>query len=123
MNAALVDRDPSWASYLEPALACTGHGLVTLTSGLDLLLQIRRLRPRVVIVDTSIDDYPPAILLPALRDLHPEVNVIVTSAYMTDDLHAILKDARPYFVMLKPVHRVTFLSIVADALGLPALVG
>jgi DNA-binding NtrC family response regulator len=123
VSLAIVDRRPSWATFLEPGLRQAGCGLVVLTSGADLLRLLRRRTFRVAVVDTSIDDYPPSILLPALRDLYPRLRVIVTTAYMTDGLREILEDAPPFHTALKPIDAATLRSVIADALELPALVG
>ena len=122
MSVAVVDRDPAWAKFLVPALACTGFTVQTLKCGADLLGRLHKTRLRLVVLDTSIDDYPPAVMLPALRDLHPNLRLILTSPYMTDSLREIIREAPPFCVVLKPVSRVSFLATVADALGLPALV-
>lgn len=122
MTVAVVDRDPSWANLLAPALQRAELPVIALTSGAAFLRTVRRTRLRAAILDTSIDDYPPAILLPALRDLHPDVRVILTSAYMTRSLAEVLQETPPFHVILKPVHLPSLLSILTDAVGLPLTV-
>ena len=122
MSVAVVDRNPIWARFLEPSLRRAGLRLETLDSGAALFRKLQRAPLRTVVIDTTIDDYPPAVMLPMLRELHPETRVILTSTYMTHSLVEVLRQTPPFHVMVKPVNPETMRSVMAESLGLPILV-
>lgn len=122
MSVLVVDRRPAWTPLLEPALARAGYALAVVDSGAAMFRRLRRVPARVIVFDTSVDDYPPAVSLPMLRALHPQSAVIVTSDYMTPSLAEVLKETPPFHVAIKPLHPERLRAVVADALNLPALV-
>ena len=122
MSVLVADRRPSWTALLEPALLRAGHSMAVVDSGAALFRRLRRAPTRVLIFDTSIDDYPLAVTLPMLRELHPALAVIVTSDYMTPSLAEVLKETPPFHTAVKPLRAETIRAVVADALNLPALV-
>lgn len=122
MSVLVVDRRPAWTALLEPALRRAGVAMAVVDSGAAMFRRLRRAPARVVVFDTSVDDYPPAVTLPMLRELHPSTAVIVTSDYMTPSLAEVLKETPPFHTAVKPMRAETIRAVVADALNLPALV-
>jgi DNA-binding response OmpR family regulator len=119
MSLAVVDRDPAWAAFLDEPLRRAGVPCMRLTTGAALFRKIRRADLGALILDTSIDDYPPAVALPMLRELFPALRIILTAGTMTHSLVEVLRQSPPFHVAVKPVHPAAFLSIVSNALGRP----
>ena len=88
----------------------------TVESGLAL---IRRLRPKLVLLDVNLPDGTGVEICAAIR-MNPELNgafILFISTHDADDLIKISREARADGFLCKPFDHEVLLSIVRDVIG------
>ena len=79
----VVDDEEHIRRYYTEELSNEGHEVSTLASGQNLLREIDRLQPEVVVLDIRLVDYDGLELLQEIRDHYHDLPVILCTAYDT----------------------------------------
>ena len=79
----VVDDEEHIRRYYTEELSEEGHEVSTLASGQNLLREIERLQPEVVVLDIRLVDYDGLELLQEVRNCYHELPVILCTAYDT----------------------------------------
>ena len=94
----VVDDEEHIRQYYTEELSEEDHEVFTLASGKNLLREIERLQPEVVVLDIRLVDYDGLELLQEIRNQYHELPVILCTAYDTykEDPKSIAAD---YYVV------------------------
>ncbi|MBI2462038.1 MAG: response regulator [Candidatus Rokubacteria bacterium] len=77
----VADDDPEMRAVLRDFLSRTGYGVVEASGGGELLDLLARVTASVIILDKEMPGRSGLDLLPPLRSRHPEIPVIVITAF------------------------------------------
>jgi len=77
----VADDDPEMRAVLRDFLSGTGYGVVEASGGGELLELLARVTASAIILDKEMPGWSGLDLLPPLRNRHPEVPVIVITAF------------------------------------------
>lgn len=116
----LVDDDPFVRESFATVLSRHGFNLTLATDGHDALLKLRAADtpPDLVITDLDMPELGGRGLITALREVLPEVPVIVMSGLVSDEERASLRrEYRANAVLDKPVTAAQVLAAIGEAIG------
>lgn len=117
----IVDNDPSAALVTERGLQRLLQSeaeVMTAPSAGAAWLRCVREGVDLVIVDPSPQSRAVIALIKALREEHPQVPVLVLTAYDTPLLRSQLRDLGVRHYLAKPLELLELAQVVRDALGL-----
>jgi len=77
----VADDDPEMRAVLRDFLSRTGYGVVEASGGGELLDLLARVTASAIILDKEMPERSGLDLLPPLRSRHPEIPVIVITAF------------------------------------------
>lgn len=111
-NVLLIEDDTSIAKLYKTELNLRGHSVTHLTSGNDLVNQVVKIKPDLILLDIQLPDKDGLTLLSELKqsDQTKDIKVVVLSNYSSEDnVEKALKIGAEDFI---PKHR-----IVPEELG------
>jgi DNA-binding response OmpR family regulator len=114
----LVEDHEHLVELYEYELTREGHVVMSCRTGADALAEMQGRRPDLVVLDLLLPDMPGAVLLQRLSDLHPDVPVIINTAYAEVPPGLDLRLARRYIIKSGDLHELR--EAIATALGPPA---
>ena len=118
-NVLIVDDEEVYRTYLSGWLAREGHEVRSAANREEAALVAKSFRPDVLIVDFLLkDEYYGLQVAEAMRELAPELRIIVITGYPSESLRRDALDARVFRVVEKPFHMVDLADAVRDAVSL-----
>ncbi len=118
-NVLIVDDEQVYRTYISDWLAREGHEVRSASNRQEATLVAKSFRPDLLIVDFLLkDEHYGLQVAEALRELAPELRIIVITAYPSESLSRDALDARVFRVIEKPFHMVDLADAVRDAVSL-----
>ncbi len=118
-NVLIVDDEEVYRTYISGWLAREGHEVRSASNRQEAALVARSFRPDLLIVDFLLkDEYYGLQVAEAMRELAPELRIIVITGYPSESLRRDALDARVFRVIEKPFHMVDLADAVRDAVSL-----
>ena len=118
-NVLIVDDEEVYRTYISHWLAREGHEVRSASNRQEAALVARSFRPDLLIVDFLLkDEYYGLQVAEAMRELAPELRIIVITGYPSESLRRDALDARVFRVIEKPFHMVDLADAVCDAVSL-----
>ena len=118
-NVLIVDDEEVYRTYISDWLAREGHEVRSASNRQEAALVARSFRPDLLIVDFLLkDEYYGLQVAEAMRELAPELRIIVITGYPSESLRRDALDARVFRVIEKPFHMVDLADAVRDAVSL-----
>lgn len=102
MKALLVEDEPLVAMIAEEALASLGFEPRSARNAAEALEVVEAFRPALAVVDVGLPDMRGDELTRRLRQLDPELSVIVASGYDEAELAAQFEDDDRVCILPKP---------------------
>lgn len=112
----IADDDSSLRRVLEYNLSAAGYDVTAVSSGEEALASFREQSPDLVITDMKMPGMDGMQLLQKLKELSPELLVIMITAFGTVDVAVDAMKAGAYDYITKPFNRDELLLTVAKAL-------
>lgn len=113
---AVVDDDESICKALKRLLNSTGFDTATFLQGADFLRSMEGRCPDCVLLDVHMPGMTGLEVLARLHDSHPDVPVIIITAYDDRETHQQALNAGAAFLR-KPFKDQALLDAIHDALG------
>lgn len=112
----IIDDDESNRESLEMYLSEEGHDVVSAGTGERGVTKYREHNPDLVILDIRLPDIDGFAVLARLKEVNPDVKVIMITAY--HDEHTIKKamDLGAFAYVKKPIDLSDFESVISRAL-------
>ncbi len=118
-NVLIVDDEEVYRTYISSWLAREGHEVRSASNRQEAALVARSFRPDLLIVDFLLkDEYYGLQVAEAMRELAPELRIIVITGYPSESLRRDALDARVFRVIEKPFHMVDLADAARDAVSL-----
>lgn len=112
----IADDDTSLRRVLEYNLTAAGYEVTALSSGEEALAAFKGVSPDLVITDMKMPGMDGMQLLKKLKELSPEILVVMITAFGTVDVAVEAMKAGAYDYITKPFNRDELLLTVAKAL-------
>jgi len=114
----LVVDDSGYARrLLRQTLEAQGHTVIEASSGMSGLESYAMHAPDLVMLDLTMEDMGGLEVLPRLREIDPDVRVIVVSADVQRSTAKEVKEAGAFRFLSKPPERDEVIATVNEALG------
>ncbi len=118
-NVLIVDDEEVYRTYISGWLAREGHEVRSASNRQEAALVAKSFRPDLLIVDFLLkDEYYGLQVAETMRELAPELRIIVITGYPSDTLRREALDAHVFRVIEKPFHMVDLADAVRDAVNL-----
>ncbi len=118
-NVLIVDDEQVYRTYISDWLAREGYEVRSASNRQEAALVAKSFRPDLLIVDFLLkDEYYGLQVAETMRELAPEVRIIVITGYPSESLRRDALDARVFRVIEKPFHMVDLADAVRDAVSL-----
>jgi PAS domain S-box-containing protein len=121
-NILIVDDDEGMRQTLEMILKKEGYQLATVETGETALAQVQEKFFNIALLDIRLPDMAGTNLLAHLKELHPEMEVLLITGYATLEsaMQAVAEGASHYFI--KPLNMDEVLAKIKEALDKQHLV-
>jgi PAS domain S-box-containing protein len=123
----VVDDEAAMLSVCQRMMGQMGYDVIAVSSGEAALEQVRKLRPRLVILDLTMPGMSGASTFTAMHELAPEIPVLLSSGYSVDGQAQTLLAAGCRGFLQKPysIHELSarVREILGDQSQSPALRG
>ena len=117
-NVLIVDDEEVYRTYISDWLAREGHEVRSASNRQEAALVARSFRPDLLIVDFLLkDEYYGLQVAEAMRELAPELRIIVITGYPSDSLRRDALDAHVFRVIEKPFHMVELADADHDSVS------
>lgn len=118
MAVILVVDDSSYARrVMRKNLEAAGHEVLEADGGMAALETYFLKRPDVVLLDLTMEDLSGLDVLKKLREVNPDVRVIVVSADIQSSTNEMVRDAGAAKFIGKPAPTGELLAAINDAIG------
>jgi DNA-binding NtrC family response regulator len=118
-NVLIVDDEEVYRTYISNWLAREGHEVRSASNRQEAALVAKSFCPDLLIVDFLLkDEYYGLQVAEAMRELAPELRIIVITGYPSDSLRRDALDAHVFRVIDKPFHMIDLADAVRDAVNL-----
>ncbi len=118
-NVLIVDDEEVYRTYISDWLAREGHEVRSASNRREAALVARSFRPDLLIVDFLLkDEHYGLQVAEAVRELAPELRIIVITGYPSESLRRDALDAHVFRVIDKPFHMIDLADAVRDAVNL-----
>ncbi len=118
-NVLIVDDEEVYQTYISDWLAREGHEVRSASNRQEAALVAKSFRPDLLIVDFLLKDECYGLqVAEAMRELAPELRIIVITGYPSESLRRDALDAHVFKVIEKPFHMVDLADAVRDAVSL-----
>jgi CheY-like chemotaxis protein len=108
----VVDDEPNIRTMFQEALERAGYQVTTAASGADALGLARKERFDLAFLDIKMPGLNGVETLKALKELNPEVNVVMITGYASEDLVAASLDSGAFVCLTKPFGIAQILEVV-----------
>ncbi len=108
----VVDDERSIRRTVSVALEAQHYRVLTAEDGEEGLALARAEQPHIVVLDLSMPGLTGGALLREIRQLYPEIPVIVTTGYPDGDLMQEALQSSPFTMLAKPVPIKTLLTVI-----------
>jgi len=113
---AIVDDDESICKALKRLLSSAGFDAAAFTRGAEFLRSVEPRRPDCVVLDVHMPGMTGLEVLAKLQNSHPEVPVIIITAYDDRETHQKALEAGAVFLR-KPFNDQALLDAIQNAIG------
>ena len=112
----VVDYEPSIQSLFKKFLRKAGMGRVVVGSGAEAVAMARQQKFELVFLDLQLPDIPGDMVYEKLKELHPELPIVVITGYPDSEILSTICGSGPVTVIQKPLN-FTLLNQVLKQLG------
>jgi DNA-binding NtrC family response regulator len=116
-SVLIVDDDASVVSALEAFLSHERFAVCTASHSAAALGQVLDAKPDVVLLDLRMPTVHGLEILQLMRTAIPNLQVIIVSAFLNDDIRQRAFDRGAYACLDKPVNLVELKTCITQALG------
>ena len=102
MDVLVVEDDSSVGPHIKKMIADLGHGVELLPNGKEVLECIRQKRFDMAFVDIFLRDEKGHRLIPKIKALQPDINMVAMTDYNSRDLEAEVRREEIVYYMIKP---------------------
>lgn len=103
MKVLVADDESAVREVIAEYLTRNRIDVLEAANGLETLLQVKRARPAVVVLDLRMPRLGGLEALPRIRSFDPTIKVIVVTALLEDSVHAEALALGAHAVLVKPV--------------------
>lgn len=111
-NILVVDDEPNIRAMFQDALQRSGYQVTTAASGGDALQLAGNQRFDLAFLDIKMPGLNGVDTLKALKQLNPDVNVVMITGYAAEDLVAASLDSGAFLCLPKPFGVAQILEVV-----------
>lgn len=115
----IVDDEPSVGDALRLVLESSGYEVVLVTKGLDGIDQARTRRFGFSVVDLYLTDISGFQVISDLRDLQPQIPILLITAHGSPQVFAEAKRLGAVGALSKPFHPAELLKVIDSHLHGP----
>ena len=112
LSILVVDDEPNIRALFHDALQRSGYQVVTAASGPEALSLAGNQRFDLAFLDIKMPGLSGVDTLKALKQLNPDVNVVMITGYAAQDLVAASLDSGAFFCLTKPFGVAQILEVV-----------
>ena len=102
IDVLVVEKDSSVGSHIKKSITDWGHNVELLTNGKEVLEKVSQNRFDLMFVDIFLHDQKGHRLIPKIKELRPDINIVATTDYNSRDLEAEVRREKIVFYMIKP---------------------
>ena len=99
MNILIIESDQSIASYFRKTISCWGYNAEHVSTGHEALSKIEEKAYNVIILDSALSDMRLAELIPRLKKIIPNADIVVMTNHNTARLERSIRKLGPIFYM------------------------
>ncbi len=103
MNVLVVEDDSHVASYLTQLLSKWGHRVEVAETGKEALSKAWQNEFPLVLLDIFLPDIEGYNLIPELKEILPEINVVTMTGHNTRELEANVRTKGIAYYLIKPL--------------------
>ena len=103
LRLLFVDDEDEFLATIEEFFASLGYTVFTARNGQEGLLRAKEHRPRAIFLDISMPDMDGTETLKLMREIDPDIPIIVVSGYASAQLARELLQQGAYDFFQKPV--------------------
>lgn len=122
-SVLIVDDEPSMRKNISDILAAEGFILYEATDGIDAIEKTKTYHPELILMDINLPRMDGISALHAIRNISPEVVVVIFTAFGTSERAIEAMKAGAYDYLEKPFELDEFLLIIRRAMQYKNLLG
>jgi len=103
MKILIVDDDPQIVTYIQKRLEKWGYGHQAASNGKEALQHILNTAFDVVLLDIMLPDYLGYDLIPELRQIDSDINIITMTGESSRELEKRVRKEGVLYYMVKPI--------------------
>lgn len=103
MKILIVDDDPQIVTYIQKRLEKWGYGHQAASNGKEALQHISNTAFDVVLLDIMLPDYLAYDLIPELRQIDSDINIVTMTGESSRELEKRVRKAGVLYYMVKPI--------------------
>lgn len=103
MNILVVEDDSQVASYLTQLINKWGHRVEIAKTGKEALSKARQNKFPLVLLDIFLPDIEGYNLIPDLKEILPEVNIVTMTGHNTKELETKVRTKGIAYYLIKPL--------------------
>ncbi|NWH05283.1 response regulator [Desulfobacter latus] len=103
MKILIVEDDPQIVTYIQRRLETWGYDHHAVSNGTEALQDILNTAFDIVLLDIMLPDYLGYDLIPELRQIDPDIDIITMTGESSRELEKRVRKAGVLYYMIKPI--------------------